>query len=127
MISWSGLISRVGVGSGNLLLAHGAHHLAHAGAGFVLVRDDDGGAVGEAERGADFLDGVAEGGLDFLEQGLEVFGLFGLARGGVVLEVVAGVDLLTDLRSMSPYLSTVEKTISSMSSSRRRTSMSFFL
>ena len=35
--------------------------------------------------------------------------------------------LLTALRSVSPYLSTVEKTISSMSSSRMRTSMSFFL
>ena len=36
-------------------------------------------------------------------------------------------DLLTAFRSMSPYFGTEEKTISSMSSSRMRTSMSFFL
>ncbi len=47
---WSGLR--------NLFLAHGSHHLAHAGTGLVFVRHDDGRAFGEAGRGADFLDGV---------------------------------------------------------------------
>jgi hypothetical protein len=68
--------------------------VAHAGAGFILVGDDYGWTVGEARRGADLLDGLAQCGLDLLEQGLEFLRFFG---GGVVLEIVAGGRLVDGL------------------------------
>ena len=62
---------------GKVFLANGLHHLAHAGRGLVFVGDDDGGAVGEARRDANLLDGVSQGGLEFFKERLQRFGLLG--------------------------------------------------
>ncbi len=83
-----------GFGGGQILLPHGAEHLLHLERGLFFVGDDAGGAVGQADGGADVLDAVAEDGFELVEQRLEGLGLFGL---GVVFEVLAGGGLVDGL------------------------------
>ena len=72
---------------GEIPLAHCLQHLLHLRGGLVLIGNNAGGAVGQANRSADILYAVAQNAPDPVQQRLQFFTLVGR---GFILQVLAG-------------------------------------